>query len=104
MQYGGQALYSEYGKFLFKQQAYMENHEVANLYGIDISTMHALSLTGIPGVVSVKISHTNKQTGHWEILMLSALTQEAIRAIDAQIQVQPQYFPEVRPNRQRKPI
>ena len=35
MQYGGPALYSEYGKLLFKQQAYTKKHKVANLFGID---------------------------------------------------------------------
>ena len=78
MQYGGPALYSEYGKLLFKQQASMKNYEVANLFGIDISTMQALSLTDIPGVVSVETTPTTHQTGHRKILTSSPLTRTAI--------------------------
>ena len=83
MQYSGQALYSEYGKLLLKQQAYMKNHKVANLFGIDISTMRALSLTNIPGVVSVETTPTTKQTGHWKILTSSTHSHKAIREVDA---------------------
>ena len=54
MPYGGQALCSEYGKLLFKQQAYIKNHEVANLFGIHISTLHSRSLTDIPGITSIE--------------------------------------------------
>ena len=82
----------------------MKNHKVANLFDIDISTMYALSLTDIPGVISVETTPTTKQTGHWKILTSSTHTHTAIREIDARIQVQPQSFPDVRPTRQRKPI
>ncbi|MCP4949452.1 MAG: hypothetical protein GY923_18350, partial [Aestuariibacter sp.] len=54
MQHGGQALHSEYGKLLFKQQAYIQHHEVHNLFGITISTMRQLALESIPGVVSIE--------------------------------------------------
>ena len=82
----------------------MKNHKVANLFGIDISTMRALSLNVIPGVISVETTPTTHKTGHWKILTSSPLTHTAIGEINAQIQVQPQSFPDVRLTWQHKPI
>ena len=46
MQYGGPALYSEYGKLLFQQQAYMKNYEVATFLAlIIVQCAHFLSPT-----------------------------------------------------------
>ena len=104
MQYGGQALHSEYGKLLFRQQAYIKNHNVANLFGISIPTMRTLSLTDIPGVVSVETTPNTHRTGHWKLLTSTTHTHEALNEVVSRIQTQPQSFPDVRPTRQRKPI
>ena len=102
MQYGGQALHSEHGKLLFKQQAYINNRDIANLFGINISTMRVLSLTDIPGIVSVKTSPNTHQIGHWKILTSTPNTHAALKEVDAIIQTQPQSFPDVRPTWQRR--
>lgn len=105
MQYGGQALHLEYGKLLFKQQAYIKKHDVANIFGINISTsMHTLSLTDIPGIVSVKTTPNTHRTGHRKILMSTPNTHAALKEVDSRTQTQPQSFPDVRPTWQGKPI
>ena len=68
MQYGGPTLYSEYGKFLFKQQTYLRNQEVTNLFGINQTTMCTLSLTNITGVISVHSTLNTANNGHLKIL------------------------------------
>ena len=104
MQFGGPALHSEYGKLLFKQQAYIRHHEVHNLFGVNVSTMQMLALDSITAVVSVKNTPTTEHTGHWKILISDANILTTLNAIDRALSTLPQTFPATRPNRQQKAI
>ena len=58
----------------------------------------------LPGIVSVKTTPNTCQTGHWKILMSAPKSHGALKEVGAQIQTQPQLFPDICPIRQRKPI
>ena len=66
--------------------------------------MRTLSLTDIPGEISVKTTPNTNTNSNWKLLTSSTLLSAAIREIDDSIQVQPQSFPDVRPTQQSKPI
>ena len=78
-------MYSKYGKLLFKQQAYLRNHKVANLFGINETTMRTLSLTDITGVVLVHSTPNTANNGHWKILTTNNTHFAAIGKIDARL-------------------
>ena len=102
MQFGGLALHSEYGKLLFKQQAYIRHHKVHNLFGVNVPAMRALALDSITGVIAVENTPTTNHTGHWKILISNKTIPATLKAIDAKLLTLPQTFLATRPNQQQK--